>query len=162
VAEVTESASYPVPVRTRLVRTTDTDAVADVYVSALAGMTYLPDRYTESENRAFVADVLLPNNEVWVAETAGDVAGFVGFGDGSVRHLWVGSRAQGQGIGTVLLRLAMDRNPTGLRLSVFQRNDGARRLYERHGFRLAELRDGSHNGDDEPEALYVWEHQHAT
>ncbi|SRR6266540_1154680 len=52
---------------------TDTAAIEDVFVAASASMTYLPELYTEAETRAFVRDVLLPNNEVWVAEDAGHV-----------------------------------------------------------------------------------------
>jgi putative acetyltransferase len=39
---------------------------------------------------------------------------------------------------------------------VFQQNVGARRLYERHGFTLVKLADGSGNQEGEPEALYEW------
>jgi ribosomal protein S18 acetylase RimI-like enzyme len=63
---------------------------------------------------------------------------------------------QNQGVGTALLGLAMDRRPSGLRLRVFQQNAGARRLYERHGFTLVGLADGSGNQEGEPEALYEW------
>jgi hypothetical protein len=50
-------------------------------------MTYLPQLYTDAETKDFISDVLLPNNEVWVAEEAGRVVGFAGFGDGFLRHL---------------------------------------------------------------------------
>ena len=43
----------------------------------------------------------------------------------------------------------------GLQLWVFQRNVGARRFYERHGFTLTELTDGSRNEEREPDALCV-------
>jgi hypothetical protein len=33
---------------------------------------------------------------------------------------------------------------------------GARRLYERHGFTLVGLADGSGNQEGEPEAFYEW------
>ena len=80
--------------RIRPVGTGDTDAVADVFLSALASMTYLPELYTDTETRAFIKDILLPNNEVWVADDAGEVIGFVGFGQNSIRHLWVRQDAQ--------------------------------------------------------------------
>ena len=145
--------------RIRPVGTGDTDAVADVFLSALASMTYLPELYTDTETRAFIKDILLPNNEVWVADDAGEVIGFVGFGQNSIRHLWVRQDAQNRGIGTALLNVAKGRCPDGLRLSVFQQNVGARRLYERNGFVLTELRDGHHNEENEPDAIYVWEPQ---
>ena len=119
-------------------------------------MTYLPELYTEDETRDFIRDVLLPNNEVWVAEGAEVLVGFVGFGDGSLRHLWVRTDNQSMGVGTALLKIAKEHCPEGLQLKVFQRNSGARRLYERNGFSLVELTDGSSNEEHEPEARYVW------
>lgn len=64
----------------------DTDAVADAYIAALDEMTYLPKLYTEAESRAFVEQVLIPNNEVWVVEDEAEVIGFLGFADGNLRH----------------------------------------------------------------------------
>ncbi len=52
--------------------------------------------------------------------------------------------------------VAKRRRPEGFRLWVFQKNEGARRFYERHGFRLVELTDGSRNEEREPDALYEW------
>jgi len=144
-------------VHIRLVEPIDTDAIAGVFLSGLSGMTYLPRLYTEEETKDFIKDVLLPNNEVWVAEEAGRVVGFAGFGDGSLRHLWVHRTNQNRGVGTALLKVAMDRCPDGLQLWVYQKNLGARRLYERNGFELAELTSGERNEVKEPEARYVWE-----
>lgn len=127
-----------------------------MFLAALAGMTYLPDLYSEEETRTFIRDVLLPYNEVWVAEEGGRVIGFTGLADDSVRHLWVLPEEQDRGVGTALLELAKGRRPEGLQLWVFQRNVGARRFYERHGFTLVKLTDGSHNEEREPDALYVW------
>ncbi len=36
-------------------------------------------------------------------------------------------------------------------------DDGARRFYERHGFRLVQVTEGSENMEREPDALYAWE-----
>jgi GNAT superfamily N-acetyltransferase len=140
----------------RAARSDDADAITNVFLSALSGMTYLPQLYSDEETRTFIEDVLLPNNEVWVAEEVGDVVGFAGFSDGFLRHLWVQLSWQGQGVGTALLKVAMDRCRDGLQLWVFQKNSGARRLYERHGFELAELTNGERNEEHEPDARYVW------
>jgi GNAT superfamily N-acetyltransferase len=145
-------------VRIRPVDPGDTEAVGDVFLAAIAGMTYLPpDRYTEAQTRTFIRDVFLPNNEVWVAEESGRVSGFAGLGEDALRHLWVHPQAQNRGVGAALLAVAKERRPGGLRLWVFQRNDGARRFYERHGFTLVELTDGNRNEEHEPDALYEWQ-----
>lgn len=120
-------------------------------------MTYLPELYTEAETRSFIRDILLPNNEVWVAENDGRVIGFAGFGQDALRHLWVRPEVQDRGVGRALLVLAKERRPNGLRLRVFQKNVGARRFYQRHGFALVELTDGRGNEEREPNALYEWQ-----
>jgi ribosomal protein S18 acetylase RimI-like enzyme len=140
----------------RRARPADTDAVADVFIAALAGMTYLPDLHTEAENREFIRDGMLPNNEVWVAEEDGRVVGFAGLGEGKLRHLWVEPAAQNRGFGTALLAKAKERRPDGFQLWVFQKNTGARRFYERHGFAVVKLTDGRDNQEREPDALYEW------
>jgi ribosomal protein S18 acetylase RimI-like enzyme len=43
-----------------------------------------------------------------------------------------------------------------IRLYTFQENDGARRFYERHGFRAIEFGDGSNNEENCPDVLYEW------
>lgn len=59
-------------------------------------------------------------------------------------------------MGTALLKVAMDRCSDGLQLWVFQKNEGAPQLYERHGFELAELTNGDRKAVHEPDARYVW------
>jgi ribosomal protein S18 acetylase RimI-like enzyme len=151
-----QASGFLLSVALRPVETTDTQAVGDIFLAALAGMTYLPELYTEEETRTFISDVLLPKNEVWVAEDGGRVVGFLGLWADIVSHLWVYPDQQNQGVGTALLELAKERRPSGLRLQVFQQNVGARRLYERHGFTLVRLADGSGNQEGEPEAFYEW------
>ena len=113
-------------------------------------MTYLPDLWTETESREFIRDGMLPSNEVWVAEEDGRVVGFAGLGDGKLRHLWVEPAAQNRGFGTALLAKAKERRPDGFQLWVFQKNTGARRFYERHGFTLVKLTDGRDNQERSP------------
>ena len=55
-----------------------------------------------------------------------------------------------------MLEHAKTVSPERLELWVFQKNDGARRFYERHGFRLVRLTDGADNMEREPDALYAW------
>jgi GNAT superfamily N-acetyltransferase len=73
-----------------------------------------------------------------------------------LEHLYVRPADQGKGVGGTLLARAKEQRPHGLRLWVFQRNEGARRFYERHGFALACVTDGTANAEREPDALYEW------
>jgi len=49
-----------------------------------------------------------------------------------------------------------DRSPGGLTLDTFQVNARARRFYERNGFRIDALGDGTSNEAGQPDVRYVW------
>jgi GNAT superfamily N-acetyltransferase len=142
--------------RIRPVVHADAEAVADAFLSARAQATYLPAVHTDAETRAWITNVLLHELEVWVAESAGHVIGFAALGEDLLEHLYVHPMAQNRGVGAALLALSKERRPRGLALWVFQKNVGARRFYERHGFSLLRLTDGRDNEEREPDAFYQW------
>jgi GNAT superfamily N-acetyltransferase len=84
------------------------------------------------------------------------VLGFAALGDDMLNHLYVEPEAQGGGIGAALIAHAKEQRPGGFRLWTFRRNEGARRFYERLGFCVVELTDGSRNEEREPDVLYAW------
>jgi putative acetyltransferase len=134
----------------------DSDAIAALARrSREAALPYLPDLHTPQEDRSFFRDRVLAACEVWVAEENGALAGFCAVRDGWIDHLYVDPARQRAGIGTALLRKAMDANAS-LRLWTFQRNANARAFYEAHGFTCVETTDGSGNEEREPDALYSW------
>jgi len=116
--------------------------------------------HTAEKDRRWVAEVLLPNDEVWVAEKGGTVLGFLALhtdkhGDW-VSQLYLRPGYWRQGIGTALIAHAKALRPDGLRLYCFQVNARGRAFYERHGFTVARMGDGSLNEEREPDILYVW------
>ena len=120
-------------------------------------MTYLPRLHTDDETRAYFREVVLPREETWVAENAdGRIVGFASLSEHELEHLYVHPDAQGQGVGSALLERAQARRLGGFGFWVFQRNEGARRFYERHGCVLVELTDGAANEEREPDARYEW------
>ena len=123
---------------------------------AFRGLTFLPRLHTPDEDRAFVRDVVLVEQEVWVAEDAGRVVGFAALAGDVLAHLYVHPEAQRRGVGGALLDHVKERRPGGFSLWVFQANASARRFYETHGCRLARLTDGSGNEERTPDALYEW------
>ncbi|MGH3127044.1 MAG: GNAT family N-acetyltransferase [Gaiellaceae bacterium] len=145
----------------RPARPEDADALAGVRRAAMRGaMPWLPELHTPDDDCSFLREIVLPEQEVWVAEADGVVAGFTALGTRAgvefMEHLYVAPEYQRRGIGTALMESAKARRPAGFRLWVFQRNAGARDFYEHHGFRLVELTDGSGNEEKEPDALYEW------
>jgi GNAT superfamily N-acetyltransferase len=131
----------------------DADAVGGLFVRARDRMSYLPR--IPDEHRPELGGWIVERHEVWVADD-GAITGFAGLTPGWLDHLYVEPARQGCGIGGVLLERAKSLQPGGLQLWVFQQNEGARRFYERHGFRLVELTDGSGNEEREPDARYEW------
>ena len=78
-----------------------------------------------------------------MAEERGSIRGFAAISGDLLGHIYVHPEEQSRGIGTALLDVVKRERPSGFRFWVFQRNEGARRFYERHGCRLIELTDGS-------------------
>ena len=99
---------------------------------------------------------MIARQEVWVAEDDSDGAllGFAGLDGDLLGFLYVDPASQGHGVGSALLAHVRARRPDGFRFWVFQRNERARRFYERNGCRVVELTDGSGNEEREPDALY--------
>ena len=140
----------------RQTRTREADTIADVFVPSFRGLTFLPTLHTDDEIREWIRHQMFPSHEVWVAEVEDRVVGFAALSGDLLGHLYVHPDEQGRGVGTGLLDVVKRGRPSGFRLWVFQKNEGARRFYERHGFRLVELTDGSGNEEREPDALYEW------
>jgi GNAT superfamily N-acetyltransferase len=132
----------------------DADAVGRVFVAARDEMSYLPR--IDDDARSWLGSLLVERDRLWVWDSDGEIAGFVGVDDTEVSHLYVAPPAQGRGVGKALLDHAKTVSPERLELWVFQRNEGARRFYERNGFRLVRLTDGADNMEREPDALYAW------
>jgi GNAT superfamily N-acetyltransferase len=137
-------------------RPEDADALAGTIGEArLAAMPWLPVLHTEAEDRRYFATVIR-DCEVLVARRAGAPIGFIALRDDMVDHLYVRPAAQRAGVGSALLDAAKTRRPEGLRLWVFQRNDGARAFYAQQRFAEVELTDGSANEEREPDVLLAW------
>jgi len=119
-------------------------------------MSYLPEQNTEDEVRAWVADSMLPKAVVWVAEMAGEVAGYMALKGTDVEHLYVAPRWQSCGVGNILLRKAKELSPRRLQLYAFQRNVRARAFYEARGFVAVAFSDGARNEEKEPDVRYEW------
>ena len=131
----------------------DADALGGLFARARDEMSYLPR--IPDDDRPKLGGWIVDRHEVWIADEGG-VAGFAGLSPGWLDHLYVDPAIQGRGIGGALLNHAKALQPGGLQLWVFQKNDGARRFYARHGFRLVELTDGAGNQEGEPDARYEW------
>jgi ribosomal protein S18 acetylase RimI-like enzyme len=136
---------------------TPEDAVAIARVHRLAtrvSLPFLPELHTPEEDLWFVRERLSANNTVWVAEVAGEVAGYVAFHDGWIDHLFVHPDHQGRGLGPRLLDKALE-DGAERQLWTFQQNTRARAFYEKRGFVAVEFTEGEGNEEKTPDVRYV-------
>jgi len=136
-------------------------ALARLFQRSRAGWTFVPP--VPDQALSEIADGIFERHEeVWVAEEDGRPLGFLAIrrsrteGWEVLEKLYVDPEAQNRGVGSALLDQAKSLRPDGFVLWVFQRNEDARRFYERHGFQLVKLTDGAENMEREPDALYEW------
>jgi GNAT superfamily N-acetyltransferase len=133
----------------------DADPIARLFLASKATLTFLPNIHPDEETFYFIANIVLRDQDVHVAETDGEITGFLAIHGDLVEHLYVRPDLLRRGIGSALLQRAK-RLPLGFRLWVFLENVPARHFYERHGLRLVEETDGSRNEERTPDALYEW------
>ena len=139
----------------RRAETGESDAVAALQrLSREHAMPFMRGLHTADEDRVYFRDRVFPECEVWVAECGAELAGMCAFRPGWLEHLYVAPGYQGAGIGTALMRKALEANDE-LRLWVFQCNTAAIGFYERHGFALVRRTNGRDNEERQPDALYV-------
>jgi GNAT superfamily N-acetyltransferase len=92
-----------------------------------------------------------------VARAGGHIAGFMVLEGDYIACLYLHPRYRNQGLGRRFVDEAKARHPSGLNLWTFQANAGARRFYEREGFRVEMMTDGAGNEEGLPDVMYVWE-----
>jgi GNAT superfamily N-acetyltransferase len=132
------------------------DDVANVHRIAFDDrLPWLAGLHTPEEDRRFYRERVFASCEVWGAIENGAIVGFIAFRRDWIEQFYILPSAQGRGLGSALLTVAKAAFPR-LQLWTFQRNLAARRFYERRGFVLAAMTDGSGNEEREPDARYVW------
>jgi putative acetyltransferase len=119
-------------------------------------MPWLAVVHPPEEELAFFLNQVIPNSDVQVARCEQKIAGFIARQHNHVEHLYVSPSFWNRGIGSLLLA-SVQRDTDILDLWTFQRNSGARRFYEWHGFTAIEFTDGSRNEEREPDIRYVWQ-----
>lgn len=111
----------------------DLDAVVEIWADASAiAHHFLPASFLDHE-REEIATVWMPNAETIVAAADDGLDGFLSLVGDEVGGIFVRPEAQGRGVGRALLDEARRRRDH-LELTVFEKNDRARRFYATYGF----------------------------
>ena len=113
-------------------------------------------KYSHEDNLRHFRDVVMRENEVWLAVEHDEVVGLLALGEHKIDQLHVEPRCQGRGVGTALLDRAKELAPEGLTLFTYQRNERARAFYERRGFRAVQF-GVSPPPESEPDVKYAWD-----
>jgi GNAT superfamily N-acetyltransferase len=139
--------------------TADAERVAQILIEVRSAfMPYARLAHSDDEVRAWVAGDLVPSGGTVVARF-GDTTVGVMTTERETSCSWITQMAVdpqyvGRGIGSVLLQHTLRACPPPIRPFTFQANTGARRFYERHGFRAVRLSDGRANEERCPDVLY--------
>ena len=137
----------------------DGPSLGEVWLSAWYATFDFPPSHPDADVRRWMAEEMLPANEVWVAadrDDAGRVVGFMALSTSMVEQLYVVPAWIAHGIGDRLIAIAKERRPGGLDLYCFQVNAFARRFYEGRGFVPIWFGDGSGNMEHQPDVRYAW------
>jgi putative acetyltransferase len=141
----------------RRATTSDAVAIADVYSASFRLLAFLPMLHTIDEYRWFIANVILKECMVTVAEDESGIVAFLALKGEEVRLLYTRPDRIGMGAGTQLINAVKASGVGALELWCFQANERARRFYEARGFRPIRLTDGADNEERMPDIRYRWE-----
>ena len=143
--------------RLRSATAADASAVAQVFSASYRLLSFLPRLHTVDEDRRFIAEVILRNCDVTVAEDDSGVVAFLAREAEEIRLLYTRPDRIGRGAGTLLVEAAKASGTAALELWCFEANARGRRFYEARGFRPILRTDGSHNEERQPDIRYRWE-----
>jgi GNAT superfamily N-acetyltransferase len=142
---------------TRLAAADDARAVAEVFSPSFRLLTFLPMLHTVEEDRHFIANVILRESLVTVAESEGVIVSFLAREEEEICLLHTHPDFIGAGAGSLLLEAAKRSGVAALELWCFHANIRARRFYEERGFHAVRFTDGRDNEEKMPDVRYRWE-----
>ena len=114
----------------RLAIQADAEAIADVYFASYRLLDFLPKLHDLTSYRWYVANVMLKEWTVTVAEDDSGIVAFVERRGEEMGHFYTRPDRIGQGVGTQLVEAAKASGVDALELWFFQANTRARRFYE--------------------------------
>jgi chorismate mutase/GNAT superfamily N-acetyltransferase len=145
----------PEEVEVRRGTTAEASEVARIHLAARRASPMPPPVHTDDEVTAWMRG-RAEQDEIWVAEAAGDLLGYARMSGPWLDDLYVDPPHMRQGIGGMLLDTVKALHPEGFGLWVFEANQPARAFYAQHGLLELERTDGSGNEERTPDIRMVW------
>jgi GNAT superfamily N-acetyltransferase len=145
------------PFRLRQATGADAEAIAQVYYASFRLLAFLPMLHDIDSYRWYVANVMLKESAVTIAEDDTGTVAFLGLRGEEVGHVYARPDRIGCGAGTQLIEAAKASGVAALELWCFQANARARRFYEARGFRAIRFTDGAGNEENTPDVRYRWQ-----
>jgi len=119
-------------------------------------LPWLPKVHTDEEDRWWVANKLIPDNDVTLALRDGEPVAFCALSADMIEHLYVDPSAHRLGIGRRFVQVAKIKRPDGFRLYCFKQNEAAANFYRAQGLIVIAEGDGSGNEEGLPDLLFEW------
>ncbi len=114
---------------------------------------FIPASYWES-NTTKMQEIYLPMSEVYIAEDAINIYGFIALVEDTVAALFVSPEHQAKGIGKQLISYAQEMR-SRLELNVYQENKNSVKFYLASGFRI--INEDLDTATNATEYVMLWE-----
>jgi GNAT superfamily N-acetyltransferase len=137
----------------RAAQPTDAGRLGAMITEAVNAHTWKPRLHSAAQDIDHVG-TMIDRGWVTVAELGEATGGFMARDNWDVHALFVGPSWQNRGVGSALVRDAMQHSPK-LALWTFQRNTGAQQFYLRHGFVEVDRTEGD-NEERLPDIRFLW------
>ncbi|KAB8039039.1 GNAT family N-acetyltransferase [Silvanigrella paludirubra] len=135
----------------------DCEILTEIFFLARKDLYYLPVLYTKEETLWWIKNIVMKQNEIYIAEYKNEKVGFLAKNKEVIEHLYVIPDYQNFSVGQKLLDFCL-KTGNKFELWVFQENIRAIRFYEKNGFILEEKTNGDRNEEKVPDAKYIWSH----
>jgi ribosomal protein S18 acetylase RimI-like enzyme len=127
--------SEPAEISVRLARPADRDTLVELWErSVRATHHFLRDDDVAALRPLVAAEVASETIGWWIAESAGEVRGFLAFANDTIEGLFVAPEHAGRGVGRRLVEHAQSLATGALRVDVNEQNEAGVRFYEARGF----------------------------
>lgn len=136
----------------RSFRQEDIDIVMEIWLNTnVTAHWFVPEKYWQ--DNATAVKEMLPQSELYVYEEQARIQGFVGLMDDYIAGIFVSEKSQSKGIGKQLLEYIKGKK-SQLTLSVYEKNRGAVKFYQREGFCIQSENVDENTG--EQEYFMIW------